>query len=816
MTPPAVGYGNSEPSSSTRSSSYTDRSPSPSSPTYRRAHVARRRLNMSSRVRHLLTPRILTPLLLWSVSLWLVHRYLYALPLPSWKTLSPEDTTVRVESLFPPTPDRQGEDSLDSLDPRYRPFAPIPPPSPFPRLRPTRFLPKHCMESWFMDGEITCTPEELGEEDTLDATWLWVNGSDSRWAGEMATWRKVHNVYSPERHFREQNELKYSMRSVVKALEGHIRTCHLILYDYAFDVQRDVDLLPQSTIDLLEDEMKHHRADRSSAERYNGTSETEISNALASHLSENWRVSQTPTWLDFSKLDPNSPDHPAEQSPHNESETQWRGEVKYPQLRYAAHSEIFHLPTRDRADIDDAGETEWREKEWRKKALPSYNSMAIESRIGWLPGLADVALALNDDFFILRPHAVSDFHSPLYGNVVRFDWGWFQQVRPVLEEARFNDAGELGGLWHANYLLSQRFPHRLRPYFAHAPKIITRSLHHEASIMFQEALTISGSRRFREVKFGEGDVQMQWLLTALRVERWREALLWTWAVANLGGANGQWGDDSRAAIKNLFELGKGDEDVVQIEVHRGERKTLQSMKETFGKAGWAAPKATDFKFSSMDGHIPRILKPGSNENLNDWCNLDLQHCFGPFWDQTDASIPADEMFKRLTFQHPECGDCMIMALVTASGPKGLSAFFPAEDATFVNPSTNPSPSFVPVAHLPLTPTWQEADFSMSRVLATTSMPGEAVNLREYTMHLLSRYQYSHGKSVSHFHMLKDPNHALKVFNDMLDKNPKVSILGLNDDIERGYEEVRKIMNRWFESRWPEKNVWERGWSEDQE
>lgn len=274
-----------------------------------------------------------------------------------------------------------------------------------------------------MDGEITCTPEELGEEDTLDATWLWVNGSDSRWAGEMATWRKVHNVYSPERHFREQNELKYSMRSVVKALEGHIRTCHLILYDYAFDVQRDVDLLPQSTIDLLEDEMKHHRADRSSAERYNGTSETEISNALASHLSENWRVSQTPTWLDFSKLDPNSPDHPAEQSPHNESETQWRGEVKYPQLRYAAHSEIFHLPTRDRADIDDAGETEWREKEWRKKALPSYNSMAIESRIGWLPGLADVALALNDDFFILRPHAVSDFHSPLYGNVVRFDWG---------------------------------------------------------------------------------------------------------------------------------------------------------------------------------------------------------------------------------------------------------------------------------------------------------------------------------------------------------------------------------------------------------
>lgn len=68
----------------------------------------------------------------------------------------------------------------------------------------------------------------------------------------------------------------------------------------------------------------------------------------------------------------------------------------------------------------DLGEREWKERQWRQKALPSFNSMAIESRIGWLPGLvsqrrasgvcsmiqSDVTLALNDDFFLLRPHAV--------------------------------------------------------------------------------------------------------------------------------------------------------------------------------------------------------------------------------------------------------------------------------------------------------------------------------------------------------------------------------------------------------------------------
>ena len=59
-------------------------------------------------------------------------------------------------------------------------------------------------------------------------------------------------------------------------------------------------------------------------------------------------------------------------------------------------------------------------------------------------------------------------------------------------------------------------------------------------------------------------------------------------------------------------------------------------------------------------------------------------------------------------------------------------------------------------------------------------------------------------------MLKSPEHATKVFN-MIQENPNVSILGLNDDIEEGYEEVKKMMNKWFEFRWPNKAVWERDW-----
>lgn len=97
------------------------------------------------------------------------------------------------------------------------------------------------------------------------------------------------------------------------------------------------------------------------------------------------------------------------------------------------------------------------------------------------------------------------------------DVQWYQQPRPELDKTRFNDAGEKGGLYHANYLLSQRFPKRPRAYVAHGPKVMSRNMHHEASIMFKDALTTSSSRRFRELSSGHGDIQIMWLMTSLKV-----------------------------------------------------------------------------------------------------------------------------------------------------------------------------------------------------------------------------------------------------------------------------------------------------------
>lgn len=48
----------------------------------------------------------------------------------------------------------------------------------------------------------------------------------------------------------------------------------------------------------------------------------------------------------------------------------------------------------------------------------------------------------------------------------------------------------------------------------------------------------------------------------------------------------------------MFGLTPEDIDVIKIEVHRGERWTLEQgrMNKVFEQAGWAPPKATDFLF----------------------------------------------------------------------------------------------------------------------------------------------------------------------------------------------------------------------------
>lgn len=150
---------------------------------------------MNSRLRVFSRPRTLGLAVLWSVVVWLLYR--------SLSSTSRGSGGPNPSADFPLPAERAGSDWLDSVDSRYRTLVPLQePPAPFPQLRPTRFLPPQCLESWFIDGTTSCGKADLGPEDTLDAAWLWVNGSDQRWRDEMEHWKRDEGIYSPEQHFR--------------------------------------------------------------------------------------------------------------------------------------------------------------------------------------------------------------------------------------------------------------------------------------------------------------------------------------------------------------------------------------------------------------------------------------------------------------------------------------------------------------------------------------------------------------------------------------------------------------------------------------
>jgi 3-O-alpha-D-mannopyranosyl-alpha-D-mannopyranose xylosylphosphotransferase len=433
--------------------------------------------------------RSLSTLFIWLLTLWILVNYL----MPTSPIISNSQSQLKntfdwipspwrskhkapvIPSPYFPEPSPRPGDAYNSPNKLYRAFRPLEGPDvPFPRLRPTRFLPPKCLESWFADGEILCGRHQLGPEEMLDITWLWVNGSDARWQKDMTRVRQEKGIYSPEHHFRENNELLYSMRSVLQNLPGRLRTFHLITADSAFDAEKDLGLLPHQAIQELEKAAQEEFQLTPMEERRLGDegvdlsgkgtvksafslgaragarlpdnvadhptqSDPVVSDRLKLWLNSTWRVAQAPGWLSYDMIDLSSPRHPLHSLYTNPTKAKPAEAAhlyfnSHPSLKYAGHSEIFHLPSRPQAGSasENLQNHKRKEEEWRRQALPNFNSMAIESRIGFLWGLGDVSLSFNDDFFILKPHAVSDFYSPLYGTVIRFDQGVSHGVIPLL------------------------------------------------------------------------------------------------------------------------------------------------------------------------------------------------------------------------------------------------------------------------------------------------------------------------------------------------------------------------------------------------
>lgn len=63
---------------------------------------------------------------------------------------------------------------------------------------------------------------------------------------------------------------------------------------------------------------------------------------------------------------------------------------------------------------------------------------------------------------------------------------------------------------------------------------------HEISTIWSSAFAKTVTHPFRETVSGDSDPSLTWMLVHFMIERWREALLWSWVVGKHGGLDDSW------------------------------------------------------------------------------------------------------------------------------------------------------------------------------------------------------------------------------------------------------------------------------------
>ncbi|EKM49625.1 uncharacterized protein PHACADRAFT_214165 [Phanerochaete carnosa HHB-10118-sp] len=531
------------------------------------------------------------------------------------------------------------------------------------------------------------------------------------------------------RQFRDHDELRYSLRSVLSNFRPYLGRYHLLTTDFA---------MPDTVENLT--------------------------------APADYRLGQVPQWLDVDKR-PWSDNHV--------------------QLSIKHHAQVFH-PYDDNV----------------------FNSYAIESQFGHLDDISENFIYMNDDFFLLRRLTPRSFYTSAYGPVLRMQSDLL--VAPT--QYRNNVKGEWRSLASSNRLLSDRFGVRHRPYVTHEAKSASLPLLHEMSQIWEAQFAATATHPFRETRIalGNADPSVMYMLVHFTIERWREALLWSWAVAKHGTTTDRWSPEAMAAA--WTELGGAPGEYGRLGVYAGRRGTVDPdrVSASLRASGHKQADGTVYDFSSLDGYPYINFSPSGGPKRNKWprythdvdekdllqCSLDYDKCF------VDAEhkpfTHASEVFKNIAFREAQCGDCITLALLKASGELGLEAFLPPSDRVVSFDAGGFAPEDIdPVAHLPLNDRWEDGEFALSDVLRGT----KHANVRGWTLRLLERYRFVIGSTPGHFAMISGPS-ALNGMVAHLKKNPDVALLCVNDDITVDDDKVTALFKNWASDHWGTPAQWE--------
>ncbi|KAL7625974.1 hypothetical protein AAE478_002743 [Parahypoxylon ruwenzoriense] len=407
-----------------------------------------------------------------------------------------------------------------------------------------------------------------------------------------------------------------------------------------------------------------------------------------------------------------------------------------------------------------------------KECLPTFNSLSIESQIYMTPSTTDQLVALSDDMFLGMPHAASDFYSPLFGPTMGFKSDHYN-VKRLGGKDQIPSFGEKPFVYYTSYLLNHRFGERNRHVQAHFGHSVSRKVMEEAMASFPQPSAKGACERFR----GESRFQLYpWYASFhYTIERFREALLWSFIMSRSdANSDGYLDWTERQHILEAVEPGwrlLGTKDSSKPAAQSpGRERIYYKLPQILQKAGLQPPKVNvNVLWTSLDG--PETIR---NIKCN---NFSVDKCFGDSFasslsDSTSSNpdFAASNIFSRLSYQHPQCGDCLLKFLL-ASQPRGLEPLLPPRSSKHHD--------------------------------------------REVIVKALKKYQHTViDTDAMKFVMVKDAEQAeTELLERTIRKGKVFGQWCLNDDVMTDSAaqvgRVREVMTQVFESLWPGRGRWEK-------
>ncbi|KAG0045903.1 Xanthine phosphoribosyltransferase 1 [Gryganskiella cystojenkinii] len=340
--------------------------------------------------------------------------------------------------------------------------------------------------------------------------------------------------------------------------------------------------------------------------------------------------------------------------------------------------------------------------------LPSFNSLSIESQMHHVPGLADIFVYLNDEFFFGKPLGPADFWTPQYGFVFHFDTATpILTSEPELLKAGETQIGEHPSLRHTNFLLSQHFGSRHRVYLAHIAHINSGPIMDEIQSIWPEEFNKTSSHRFR----GEGqarEIQVSYMLAHYVMERHRETLLssfWKYRLDKNRDGRLDWEERSTLIkiVENYHQIQRKITKNMRYHTWSKSVNGLEAHEKVFETVGIPFSNESKYHVSGRDGYAFMLSNGGdtSKGSMNQptfrpyhpltlpthrTCHFDFDFCLGPaFKNRTlaefvDGSVTrGGSIFERMAFQEYHCGDCLLHILRQQSYVPGLGHLMPEDE-----------------------------------------------------------------------------------------------------------------------------------------